>query len=160
MSRPERSGARQGRLDSADPRPYSSLLKEKQPATAARTRPAFCRQASCADGASYIPSSKPISSSWRRIGSRTSRPLIEQETLDEWGTVSSPVGRGSRWTTKILFGSSAWSACPTVPEVAAETEPAAALAVGGGRGGRRASARIAASASRSALLRCGCGCLA
>ena len=30
-------------------------------------------------------------------------PPIEQKTLDGWGTVSSPVGRRSRWTTVISF---------------------------------------------------------
>ena len=28
-------------------------------------------------------------------------PLIEQKALDEWGTVSSPVGRQRRWKTNL-----------------------------------------------------------
>jgi hypothetical protein len=46
------------------------LLKERRAVTAARTRPALSRQASCAGVSSYIPSSIPISSAWHRKGFR------------------------------------------------------------------------------------------
>jgi hypothetical protein len=78
VSRPERSGARQGRLDSAEPRPYSLLLKEKQRSTAARTHSASSNQASCAAGGSYIPSSKGISfSPGAHPGTRSAKPTYK-----------------------------------------------------------------------------------
>ena len=83
MSRPERSGARQGRLDTTDPRPYSSLLKEKQPSTAGRTRPAFCRRANCADGASYIPEAQIITALKQVEAGRTAEDVAREQGVSK-----------------------------------------------------------------------------